>query len=310
MSGPRRHRLHSLGMSTRAVRGGAGEGASRARYRDDGLAVRAMGIQPGPALRRVVPAPVRSFSATPSDWDWPVAEPSALSWPEPEDTAAAFSVSLGAASADIAQPAYSPPFAAQPPLALDDDEAGDDVAAILRENGLVPTPPAPVSAPARSQPPADEAPEPAPPAEDRHAIFGQLGSAMSHANSFQLGRFNFDRHFDMLEEGMSLHPASTPAPRTVAMSNARELHDLDVMSELAAMSEAAGVPLRRDADSDAFMKKVARAQGLSGRDEDDDSTQEEEDATEEEFASLNEAAEEDAHSPWSENQDEEEAEEE
>jgi len=136
---------------------------------------------------------------------------------------------------------------------------------------------------------------------------------MSHANSFQLGRFNFDRHFDMLEEGMSLHPASAPAPRTVAMSNARELHDLDLMSELAAMSEAAGVPLRRDMDSDAFMAKVARAQGLSlgGRDEEDDeSMQEEEDATEEEFASLNEAAEEDAHSPWSENQDEEEAEEE
>lgn len=312
MSRPRRHRLHSLGMSAAPAR----PGAARTRFRDDGFAVRTPAPPPRPAMLSVLPPPARGFAADPSDWAWPAAEPSALSWPDPIDgEALAFSVPLGAA--ETATPpgwAEPQPAPAAAPRPLDDAEAEDDVAAILRENGLVPTAPQPVAAPAPSPAaPAPAAEEPAAPAEDRHAIFGQLGRAMSHANSFQLGRFNFDRHFDMLEEGMSLHPVA-PEP-VVALSSARELHDLDVLSELAAMSEAAGMPLRRDADTDAFMARVARAQGLrpqalASDDDDETSLHEEQEETEEAFDSLDAAQEEDAHSPWSDNQDEAEAEDE
>ncbi|NIJ21104.1 hypothetical protein FHS95_002807 [Sphingomonas naasensis] len=306
MSRPRRHRLHSLGLSASSAR----PAAVRARFRDDGFTVRAQG--PRPAMLAALPPPVRTLSVEPADWGWPAAEPSTLSWPDAGEAAAsAFSVPLGEAPAP--QPGWPDPAPAYkaPAGPLDDAETEDDVAAILRDNGLAPIAPQLIAAPAAPAAPAPAAEEPAPPAEDRHAIFGQLGRAMSHANSFQLGRFNFDRHFDMLEEGMALHPVA-PEP-VVALSSPRELHDLDLLSELAAMSEAAGVPLRRDADSDTFLARVARAQGLQAQaltSDDESSLAEEEEDTEEAFDSLDAEPEENAHSPWSDSQDEAEAEDE
>lgn len=315
MSAPRRHRLHSLGQGM--ARPGRGV---RARYRDTGMAIGMQGSMAPAVLRqtdhegyRPVPSDISVHAAStafsvrpdPDDWGWPVAEPSTLSWPDPAETAFSFSMESPPAppSAQIAPP-IAPPMASAQPLA--DHEAEDDVHAILREKGLEPAhPPQPVAAPApmpsRDEPTADY---PAEPAADRHALFDQLSRTMPHATSFQLGRFNFDRHFDMLEEGMSLAPSHLPSAQP-APSAGRDMHELDLLSEIAALSEAAGVPLRREAETDAFMARVARAQGtslasLAGEEDEEDEPAEEEDGEEEDFAGAEQAFEDEAASPWSE----------
>src|SRR5262249_25291583 len=92
------------------------------------------------------------------------------------------------------------------------------------------------------------------------------------------------------EVGMSWHPPS-------AMTRgARDIHDLDVLSELASLSEAAGVPLRHGEDGAAFLAKVARAQGVSlaGLEA---AHADAEDGAGEEVAATEETASEEEHSP-------------
>jgi len=273
------------------------------------------------------------------EWGWPPAPPSSLSWPTAdadddssradgkvfraggrammvetheshvrEYPADSYTPAAPQPSTTSSRPATPPPAAFTPPPApapatkpvtpLADSEAEDDIASILRDKGLEPVPPpqpAMPKQPAARTPAAAPAPDDPPPAEDRHAIFGQLGRSMPYATAFQLGHFSVDRHLDMLEAGMSWHP-KTP----LLAAGARDLHDFDVLTELASLSEAAGVPLRRGDDGAAFLAKVARAQGVSlaglGASHADD--EEDDDNTEDDFAAADAAAEEAQHSPW------------
>ncbi len=117
----------------------------------------------------------------------------------------------------------------------------------------------------------------------------------------------------MLEQGLSHYP---PVPLPAA--GARDLHDLDVLSEITALSEAAGVRPRPADDRVAFLRKVARAQGASlaglqqAHEDQQEAEQEEFDATgtdadEAEHSPFPEADDEAEHSPFPEADDEAEA---
>jgi hypothetical protein len=141
--------------------------------------------------------------------------------------------------------------------------------------------------------------------EDRHAIFGQLGRAMAHATAFQLGRFDLDRHFDMIEQGMPWHPSAAKAQ---ALGSPRDLHDLDVMAELTSLSQVAGIPLRHNDDSAAFRANFARAQATrltEPAEAHEESTEEATAGAEDEEASETENAEQEQASPWSAQNDDE-----
>lgn len=311
MTRPRRNHLAVLGMSSRRTRATTTHCCS-----DDGGTVQCRGsaivTRTGP--RALTTHAVHAFSGN-SDWGWPPAEPASLSWPEDlQDTANTFSRVAAFASTPILAPTpapapatspatpappVSPPIKAQP---LADAEADDDVAAILREKGLAPIP---SEGPPPAQPMAarpTEPAEPAPPPEDRHAIFGQLGRAMPHANSFQLGRINIDQHLDLLEQGLAYHP---PVPLPAA--GARDLQDLDVLSEITALSEAAGVRSRPAEDGATFLRKVARAQGVSlarlEQAHEDDALPADDEEDEDFAATDSSAADDDAYSPFPEADD-------
>ncbi len=299
MTRPRRNHLAALGRPS-----GRGGALTLHRCSDDGGAVPSRG---GPRVTRIFAEGVRAngvhaFSAV-EDWGWPPSEPASLSWPDDVDETAnelARAAAFGAALTPAPTP--PPPVAAPPakPIPLAEAEADDDVAAILRDKGLTPIPvaAAPGSPTAVATTPAEPT-EPAPPPEDRHAIFGQLGRAMPHANSFQLGRINIDQHFDMLEQGLAYHP---PAP--VPAAGARDIQELDVLSEITALSEAAGVRPAPADDGAAFLRKVARAQGVSlaglerAQEEDAGPFAAADDEADADTGADDDAADDDAHSPF------------
>jgi hypothetical protein len=277
MSRIRRHRLVALGMSSahRSTRRVAGE-----RCRDDGAPIASRG---GTRLHRPLPqsylqthAPTHDAMAlgmqsqhlSDAEWGWPAPEPSSLSWPADDGDAAsamgyAASVQQPATPATALVPA-KPAASPAPPNPLAEDELDDDLAELRpARDAVINAPPAASPAPAE-RPAAPVAPPiedtPPPPAEDRHAIFGQLARTMPHATSFQLGRFNVDHHLDMLEQGLgergpAAMGASVPPPPA-----SRELHELDLLSEITALSEAAGVRPIAAEDDGVFLRKVARAQ--------------------------------------------------
>lgn len=273
MSRIRRHRLVTLGMSTahRSTRRVSGE-----RCHDDGAPVASRG---GTRLHRPLPqsylqphAPAHTLalgmqSQQPSDdeWGWPPAEPSSLSWPaEDGDTASAmgYAASVQQPATPTATPVPEKPSAPiPPPKPLAEDELDDDLAELRpARDAVINAPPAASPAPAERPvaPAIEEAPPP--PTEDRHAIFGQLARTMPHATSFQLGRFNVDHHLDMLEQGLGERGPAAMAASAPPPPASRELHELDLLSEITALSEAAGVRPIEAEDDAAFLRKVARAQ--------------------------------------------------
>ena len=299
MTRPRRNHLATLGRPL-----GRGAAMTLHSCSDDGGAVPSRG---GARVTRIRAEGVRAngvhaFSVV-EDWGWPPSEPASLSWPDDVDeTTNDHARAAVLAAALTPSPTPPPPAAAPPakPVPLADAEADDDVAAILRDKGLTPIPvaAAPGAQTAAATPPAGPV-EAAPPPEDRHAIFGQLGRAMPHANSFQLGRINIDQHFDMLEQGLAYHP---PAPLPAA--GARDIEELDVLSEITALSEAAGVRPATADDGAAFLRKVARAQGVSlaglerAQEEDAGPFASEDDEAPTDTGADDDASDEDAHSPF------------
>ncbi len=248
MSRARRNRLGRLGG---AVRPRACTLSRVGRSYDNGFAIASqVPAHAGPIAFAAAAAP-----AAERDWSWPAAEPSALTWAEPEEGDDRMDRFLSPA-ASIAAPA--PAYLPTPPLA--EDEADAEVRAILAEKGLQPLEPVPPAAPEPA--PADGAVsrEPPPPV-DRHAVFAAMGRPMAHANSFSLGRFDLDRHFSMLEEGLSLAvPAAGGAGEM--RPDPRQLDELDLVGELALISQAAGVaPAPAGEDGPAFLRRVATAQG-------------------------------------------------
>lgn len=272
MSRIRRNRLVSLGMGSQQ-RGNRPR--MRERCHDDGAPIQTRGgirmhrpypQWPGPTHPAALGIPIRH--AEEDDWGWPAAEQSSLRWPE-EDGDAASAMSLAAAIQQPVTPSVKPaptmPSAPPvPPKTLAEDELDDDLAELRPARDAVIDAPASgvafpterTSQPSHPAPPTADVPEPA---EDRHAIFGQLARTMPHATSFQLGRFDVDHHLDMLEQGLAA-PAAAAMAAQAPPPGSRELHDLDVLSEITALSEAAGVrPIEAEEDG-AFLRKVARAQ--------------------------------------------------
>lgn len=290
MTRSRRHRLFSIASGTGRSIGSANRSSDRCS--DDGRPIRAQGHS---RIHRVQTRAM-SLSRGPSpaideeEWGWPPAEQSSLTWPtDDSDTVALADFAAAAGSpSELTDAARQESPAPSKPLA--EDELDDDIAELRPASEKViearsseanepQFPPAlatsPDDAASPAAAPAPEQQDSPPTGEDRHAIFGQLGRSMPHATSFQLGRFDVDKHLDMLEQGLSEQrdmAVATSAPSPAS----RELHDLDVLSEITALSEAAGVrPVDAD-DSDAFLRKVAEAQGsLAGLNEAHQDTKEE-----------------------------------
>jgi len=277
MSRIRRHRLVALGMSSahRSSRRVAGE-----RCHDDGAPIASRG---GTRLHRPLPqsylqphAPTHTMalgmqSQQPGDneWGWPPAEPSSLSWPVEDGditTAMGYAASVQQPATPSAAPVPAKPSAPPaPPKPLAEDELDDDLAELHPARDAVINA-APAVNPSAGERPAERPVAPAieevppPPTEDRHAIFGQLARTMPHATSFQLGRFNVDHHLDMLEQGLGERGPAAMAASAPPPPASRELHELDLLSEITALSEAAGVRPIEAEDDAAFLRKVARAQ--------------------------------------------------
>ena len=274
----RRHRLTALGVV--AGRRGNALRTAQERCYDDGGAIRFRGSA---RIRRAPPHAMAldqqpPFAAAPimeDDWGWPAAEQSSLAWPY-EDGDSVTAMSFGASNDPAVGPVTPTPVVTKlptpitEPKPLADNELDDDIAE------LQPTKPMPVSENIEhgvtpeltpvSAPPV--APDNAlPPQEDRHAIFGQLGRAMPHATSFQLGRFDVEQHLDMIEHALGQQARSSMVTETT-LGTSSELNDLDLLSEITALSEAAGVRPIEAEDDGAFLRKVAKAQtSLAGLDE-------------------------------------------
>jgi hypothetical protein len=255
MARARRHRLTTLAgreCGPRPVR--------EMRSRDDGFSVHASGAMNGNfAVNRPSPSG-RTLSA---DWGWPVAEPSSLTWP---DSSAAHAFGSTRVDRFLPLSASEPPprTSPQPWAPLDENEADAEVRAILSQKGMRPAEPAlaPAKPPVQEARPSEAPAEPVPPQPDPHAIFKTMGRPMAHANSFNLGRFDLDRHFRMLEDSLSLEG---PPPRTdrPARADPRRLDDTDVAGELALINEAAGIPPREAPEEpDSFLKRAAEAQSV------------------------------------------------
>jgi hypothetical protein len=99
--------------------------------------------------------------------------------------------------------------------------------------------------PPGAQPGDDPARDPGPPAPDPHGIFDRMGRSMRYANTFNLGTVDLDSHLRKVERAVIAEDKAVEA-RTVSSpaSNRRpdEMDELELVSELAALAEEAGLP--------------------------------------------------------------------